>query len=140
MNSYNLGAMSDTYTTGYNTKPRKAKENNDDAPTSDKKLLELSKEFKDERYNDLGTLGIASLGFIAGTAGDIFKNTLTHMEESQLNKKDAFIKAAKNGNGKLTVIFTSIAIASGFLWETLRSNSAKNHNTALLQKLQTEEA
>jgi hypothetical protein len=144
MNSYNLGAMSGTYTTGYNTKPRKAKDDTENTTgTNSPKLDNLGKEFKNENFNGWGVAGLTGTGFLIGGASDtlgILGETIKHMDiDNTLTKEAASQKALEKGYGKWSAIYTGVALAGGLLWEKMRSDGAKKHNTELLAKLRTEE-
>lgn len=148
MNSYNLGAMSDTYTTGfggYNTKPRKAKDDtNDTTGTNSPKLNNLGKQFKDENFNGWGVAGLTVVGSSTGGFVDTLmtiRKLGEHVStlESGISHKDLTKFFDKTYNTKYSMIATGLGLAGGLVWEKMRSDGAKKHNTELLAKLRTEE-
>jgi hypothetical protein len=138
MNSYNLGAMSGTYTTGlggYNAEPRKANVETEDAPqNSTKKLETLRKEFRDENFNTQTVAGLTATGLVLGIAADARTGGFHPVSEGL-----SFL-IGEEMPGKWSYIGTGIALAGGLLWEKMRSDGAKKHNTELLAKLRTEES
>ena len=137
MNSYNLGAMSGTYTTGFGgyngSKPRKA--NDETAMSKDNKFSELSKEFKDGNFNQGAVAFTSIVGSLTGVSAGSLMGLM--LEDKNLPS------LLKPGSGKYTIAtaFISAALTGGvsFLGEKNRSTEAQKHNEALLKKLRAEE-
>ena len=144
MGSYNVGAMgSSPY---YGAKPRKASSENDERSISKKRVEELTKDFKDESFNGWGVAGLTGVGAFTGGAidtGRILYELAEHADKVTDGMKkaeiDTFVNNSLSSKWKGTAIVAGIALAGGLLWEKLRSDGAKKHNTELLEKLRNEE-
>ena len=144
MNSYHVGAMGSAYPTGFNAKPRKAKEESDEKSTSPKNESLLGKDFKNEHFNGWGVAGLTGVGALAGSSADgilLLDKTIKHIPNIEgditQNKLIGFME--KTGSNKWAAITAGVALAGGLLWEKIRSDGAKKHNTELIDKLRTEE-
>jgi hypothetical protein len=119
MGSYNVGAINSAYPTGFNAKPRKAKEENEE-----KEAL-LGKDFQNEYFNGWNVAGLTGIGAVTGFLGEV-----AHGATCGKNRLPVGVVGGS---------ITGIALAGGLLWEKLRSDGAKKHNTELLEKLRSEE-